>query len=117
MCLQVLNAQKGKTGRKTQRSSNSLHGADSDAVNLHQSLGGLWLTGQDSACKTNPASPEPESTWPGAAAFMALLCSTATTSDCFAGQPHREMEDSVPAVCLWDRISREGAYYRHLNPS
>lgn len=90
VCLQVLSAQRGKTGKKTQRSSNSLHAADSDAVDLCQFLGGPWLTRQDDACKTSPAHPEPESTWPGAAMLMALLCSTATAPDCFAGEPHRD---------------------------
>lgn len=84
------------------------------------SSAGLWLT---CACQTSPACPKPESTWPGHGqdTFMALLCSkscsTVTAPDCFAAEPHGEMEDSVPAACLWDRISREGAHYRHLNPS
>lgn len=46
--------------------------------------------------------------------FTELLCSTATAPDCFAGEPHREMGDSVAAACLWDRMSREAAHYRHL---
>lgn len=93
-------------GKNRQENTTACMGQTLMPVNLCQFPGGLWLTWQDGACKTSPACPEPESTRPGAA----------TAPECFAGEPHREREDSVPAACLWDRISRGAASYRHLDP-
>lgn len=128
--LQVLSAQRGKTVRRTESSSDilicatglllcvrgdNLHGADSAAANPFQYCTAMgWATADLAGWVHTQPALSTLSLKARVATVPELLCSIATAPDCFAGEPHREMGDSVPTACLWDKASREAAYCRHL---